>query len=298
MNNLKELKKEIFANGCIEEVEVENLRDVLFDEEGIDKEKADFLFELKDTINKKKIPKSLETLFVEAITGFLLEDDDSPGEIDEKEAKWLRAKIQHKGHLDSIDKKLLANIHKKSINFPEILHYKHRSIKTFETLLFGLRFVTFFAVIGSMLASIALFIRSSMQVYQGLKFFVHHLNSAESHDLEHLVAQFVASIDGYLFAMILIIFSMGIYELFINKIDPVNRKLDKRPSWLQINSIDELKASLGKVILMILIVSFFEHSLSIKYENVTDLLFLGVGILLISTALFLTHIHIKHKDKD
>jgi len=110
-----------------------------------------------------------------------------------------------------------------------------------------------------------------------------------------LVAQFVSSIDGYLFAMILIIFSMGIYELFINKIDPVNRKLDKRPSWLQINSIDELKTSLGKVILMILIVSFFEHSLSIKYETVIDLLFLGVGILLISAALYLTHAHSKHK---
>ena len=126
MSNLKELKKEIFASGCIEEVEVNSLRDALFDEEGISKEKADFLFELKDTVNKKKMPKSLETLFIEAISNFLLEDDDSPGEIDEQEAKWLRAKIQHKGYADSIDKKLLVNLRKKSINFPEILHYKHK----------------------------------------------------------------------------------------------------------------------------------------------------------------------------
>jgi len=298
MSELQKLKKEIFASGCIDENEVNQLRDVLFAEEGLNKEKADFLFEIKDTVNRKKVHKSLEELFVDAITSFLLEDDVSPGEIDEDEARWLRAKIQYKGYADSIDKKLIANLRKKSINFPEILHYKHKTIKTFETLLFGLRFVTFFAVIGSMLASVVLFIKSSMQVYEGLKFFVLHFNSNESHDLEHLVAQFVSSIDGYLFAMILIIFSMGIYELFINKIDPVNRKLDKRPSWLQINSIDELKTALGKVILMILIVSFFEHSLSIKYESVIDLLFLGVGILLISSALFLTHIHIKHKHKE
>ena len=295
MSNLHELKKQIFASGNIDEAEVNKLRSALFAEGGIDKEKADFLFELKDTINRKKAHKSLETLFTDAITSFLLEDDESPGEIDESEAKWLRAKIQYKGYSDSIDKKLIANLRKKSINFPDILHYKHKSVKTFETLLFGLRFVTFFAVIGSMFASIVLFIRSSMQVYHGLEFFVLNLNSSEGHDLEHLVAQFVSSIDGYLFAMILIIFSMGIYELFINKIDPVNRKLDKRPSWLQINSIDELKTSLGKVILMILIVSFFEHSLSIKYETVIDLLFLGVGILLISAALYLTHAHSKHK---
>ena len=298
INNLQELRKEIFADGNIDENEINRLREILFDEEGISKEKADFLFELKDKVNKKKTHKSLEKLFVEAITGFLLEDDESPGEIDDAEARWLRAKIQYKGYADNIDKKLLANLRRKSINYPEVLNYKHKTVKTFETLLFGLRFVTFFAVIGSMLASIALFIKSSMQVYHGLKFFILHFHSDESHDLDLLVAQFVASIDGYLFAMILIIFSMGIYELFINKIDPVNRKLDKRPSWLQINSIDELKTSLGKVILMILIVSFFEHSLSIKYENVSDLLYLGIGILLISAALFLTHVHIKQKHKE
>jgi uncharacterized membrane protein YqhA len=241
--------------------------------------------------------KELEALFVEAITGFLLEDEESPGEIDENEAKWLRAKIQNKGYADSIDKSLLTNLRKRSINFPEMLNYKHATVKAFEALLFSLRFVTFFAVIGSMCASIVLFIRSSMQVYEGLKYFVENFTSTNSNDLEHLVAQFVSSVDGYLFATILIIFSMGIYELFINKIDPVNRKLDSRPSWLQISSIDDLKSSLGKVILMILIVSFFEHSLNIHYENVNDLLFLSIGILLISAALYLTHIDGKHNGK-
>ena len=296
MKDLREFRKEIFTSGCITEAAVNKLRELLFAGEGIDKEKADFLFELKDTASKKKVHDSMKTLFVDAITSFLLEDEESPGEIDESEAKWLRAKIQHKGYIDGIDKKLLSNLRKKSINIPDILSYKNKIIEIFESLLFGLRFITFLAVIGSMLASIVLFIRSSMQVFSGLKFFVLHFNSGDSHDLEQLVAQFVSSIDGYLFAMILIIFSMGIYELFINKIDPVSRKLDKRPSWLQINSIDELKTSLGKVILMILIVSFFEHSLSIKYEGVTDLLYLGVGILLISGALFLTHVHAKHKN--
>jgi uncharacterized membrane protein YqhA len=89
---------------------------------------------------------------------------------------------------------------------------------------------------------------------------------------------------------------MGIYELFINKIDLVSKQKDSRPNWLIINSIDDLKSSLGKVILMILIVSFFEHSLNIRYDNISDLLFLGIGILLIAAALFLTHSHGKHKN--
>jgi hypothetical protein len=49
---------------------------------------------------------------------------------------------------------------------------------------------------------------------------------------------------------------------------------------------------------MILIVSFFEHSLNIHYNTVSDLLFLGIGILLISAALFLTHAHVKHNHKE
>jgi uncharacterized membrane protein YqhA len=176
-----------------------------------------------------------------------------------------------------------------------MLNYKHKTVKSFEAFLFGLRFITFFAVLGSMIAAIILFIISSMQVYKGVSEFILHFGNIDGGSIEHLVAIFVASIDGYLFATVLVIFSMGVYELFINKIDPVNKVLDSRPSWLQINSIDDLKSSLGKVILMILIVSFFEHSLNIHYETVNDLLFLGIGILLISAALYLTHIGGGHK---
>ncbi|MDR1720751.1 MAG: YqhA family protein [Dysgonamonadaceae bacterium] len=295
--DLQQLKKSLFADGAISETDTALLRETLLDG-GIDKEKAEFLFEIKDSVSRKKIHKDLENLFVEAISSFLLEDEDSPGEIDDNEAKWLRAKIQYKGFADDIDKKLLANLRRKSINFPKMLNYKNKYVRGFEVFLFSLRFVTFTAVLGSMIASVILFITSSMQVIKGMQDFFHYFGEDKTGNLEHLVATFVASIDGYLFATVLIIFSMGVYELFINKIDPVNKVLDSRPSWLQISSIDDLKSSLGKVILMILIVSFFEHSLNIHYESVSDLLFLGIGILLISAALFLTHVHGGHKHNE
>jgi uncharacterized membrane protein YqhA len=244
------------------------------------------LFELKDAFLGKKNHPGWEPLFIDSIVSFLLDDEESPGEIDDNEAQWLRAKIQYDGKLGKIDKALLATLKKKSINFPEILHFKNKSVLFFEAILYGSRFVTFLAVLGSMLAAIVLFISSTLQVVKGLESFLD--NSKES---EHLVAVFVSSVDGYLFATVLLIFSMGVYELFINKIDVVSKRKDSRPNWLVINSIDDLKSSLGKVILMILIVSFFEHSLNIHYENISDLLFLGIGILLIAAALFLTHAH-------
>ena len=97
--------------------------------------------------------------------------------------------------------------------------------------------------------------------------------------------------------MVLVIFGMGIYELFINKIDPVEKKVDSRPSWLQISSIDDLKSSLGKVILMVLIVYFFKHSLDIEFKSALDLLLLALGILLLAGALFIANYHPHHHNK-
>ncbi|NWG87245.1 MAG: YqhA family protein, partial [Hydrogenophilaceae bacterium] len=54
-------------------------------------------------------------------------------------------------------------------------------------------------------------------------------------------------------------------------------------------SLDDLKARLAKVILMILIVTLFEEALKMKLETTLDLLYLGGGIALIGLALYLTH---------
>ncbi|MDR2292109.1 MAG: YqhA family protein [Prevotellaceae bacterium] len=296
MNSLNELKEKIFAGGVIDKEIVEQIRTLLSDN-GINRENANILFEIKDACLSKNNDASWETFFINAITSYLLDDDASPGHIDDDEAQWLRAKIQHDGKLSKIDKALLANLKKKSVNFPEILHYKSMHVLFLEAILYGSRFVTFLAVLGSLTASVVLFILSTIRVINGLIFSFDAIKSLDPQNIEKIIAIFVSSIDGYLFSTVLLIFGMGIYELFINKIDIVNKGKDSRPNWLMIGSIDDLKSSLGKVILMILIVSFFEHSLDIHYKNISDLLFLGIGILLIAVALFLTHTGGKHKDK-
>lgn len=295
MESLVELKKAIVSDGKISSKDVKLLRDTLFNEEGMTRAKADFLFKLKDTINKEHQISEFKELFVEAITSFLLDDETSPGEIDDSEAKWLRAKIQTKGYLDKLDGVLLDNIRKKSINYPEILNFKGKTARQFEYILYYSRYLTIFAVIGSLLSAVALFIRGSVVVISGLIEFVQTFSLSMHGDYEKLIEAFVSSVDIYLFAMVLIIFGMGIYELFINKIDPVEKKVDSRPSWLQISSIDELKSSLGKVILMVLIVSFFKHSLEITYASPVDLLLLALGILLLAASLFIANYHHKNK---
>ena len=121
MSKLNELKKSILADGVIDEAEVKQLREVLYADGKIDKEEAEFLFELNDAVSGEKNDPSWEEFFINAISDFLLEDELSPGEIDEEEAKWLLAKIQGDGQLDEVEKNLLKNLKNKSTNFPTIL---------------------------------------------------------------------------------------------------------------------------------------------------------------------------------
>jgi len=124
MSELLELKKSILADGVIDETEVKQLREVLYADGKIDIEEADFLFELNDAVSGKANHSSWETLFVEAISSYLLEDEISPNEIDEEEAKWLLSKIQGDGKLDKTEKALLENLKKKAKSFPEVLNLK------------------------------------------------------------------------------------------------------------------------------------------------------------------------------
>lgn len=121
MNTLNELKKSILADGIIDEQEVQQLRDVLYADGIIDKEEADFLFELNDAVSGKENHPSWKTLFVEAISSFLLDDETSPGIVDIDEAKWLLTKIQGDGKLDEIEIALVENLKTKAIQIPDSL---------------------------------------------------------------------------------------------------------------------------------------------------------------------------------
>jgi len=121
MSNLKELKRLILADGVIDEQEVKQLRKVLYADGMIDKEEAEFLFELNDAVTGKNNHPSWEILFVDAITSFLLEDEISPGEVDEDEANWLLDKILNDGKLDDIEIALINNLKVKSKSLPQIL---------------------------------------------------------------------------------------------------------------------------------------------------------------------------------
>ena len=121
MKSLDELKKELLTDGIIDAGEVKELEEVLYEDGVIDKDEADFLFELNNAVSGKANAPEWKDFFVKAITSFVLDDEQSNGEADEDEAKYLYDQIKGDGQIDDIEKALLENIKAKSKNFPTLL---------------------------------------------------------------------------------------------------------------------------------------------------------------------------------
>ena len=105
-----------------------------------------------------------------------------------------------------------------------------------------------------------------------------------------LLSAIIRAVDDYLLAAILLIVALGLYELFIGKIDAAERS-EIAPQLLLIRSIDDLKDRLGKVVLLVLIIEFLQYTLMLQPRGGLDLLYLAVGIALIGVALYLTTTH-------
>jgi len=156
----------------------------------------------------------------------------------------------------------------------------------FENALWGSRFVVLFAVIASLSTALVMFFTATVDAW----ILVSHLFDYTSSDLTTearavlratTVTHVVEIIDGYLLATVLLIFAS-----------------ETASSVLIIRSLDDLKTRLAKVILMILIVRYFEHAVSMGFETPMDLLLLAAGIALIGLALFLTQESKGHATRD
>jgi uncharacterized protein (TIGR00645 family) len=167
----------------------------------------------------------------------------------------------------------------------------------FESILFSCRFLALFAVIGSVVAALVLFVNGSLEIVQGVEGLVHAANYFVPTDADDktVILSFIPAIDNYLFAMVLLIFSMGVYELFISKIDPSLRKPFSRPNWLNIKNLDDLKTQISEVVVMILIINFFKFAYTAPLAAPLDLVYLAGGILFISASLFIAHKTISHR---
>lgn len=172
----------------------------------------------------------------------------------------------------------------------------NRLERAFESSLWNSRFVVLIAVIASLLTALAIFYITSVDVFYTIAHLTdyHELDDAGRALLKaQTVAHVVGSVDGFLLGAIMLIFALGLYELFISKIDVANTK-HGASNILFINSLDDLKDRLAKVIVLILIVMFFEQAIFLKPTGPLELLYYSLAIMLIAGSLYLSHKAYEH----
>ena len=156
----------------------------------------------------------------------------------------------------------------------------------FEKFLWNFRYITILAVILSILSAFTLIVIGSWDIIEAVIFY-NPLFDASIGSNNELLFKLISAIDLFLIGIVLLIFGFGIYELFVSEIDFANAKFSE--STLKIRDLDQLKNKIIKVIIIVLIVNFFEKVLKFS-ENFTtpmDILYFGLSILSICVGYYL-----------
>ncbi len=133
------------------------------------------------------------------------------------------------------------------------------------------RFVVFIAVVGSLIATLTLLVFGIYEIGSVLVKIPQGLVDSKT-----VVLKFIEIVDGFLLATVFLIIAVGLYELFIDS------SLDL-PDWLDIKTLDDLKAKLIGVVIIVLAVIFLGNTA--RWTGGTEILYLGGGIASVIAAL-------------
>ena len=159
--------------------------------------------------------------------------------------------------------------------------------KIFEGGLWSSRFIVILAVVFGLVGALGLFTVASIDIYNVTSYiintYVHHLHPEKFHEV--VVGEIIGAVDLYLIGVVMLLFSFGLYELFISEIDPA-REEEGVNKILSIHSLDQLKDKISKVIVMVLVVGFFKKVGLAEFTTPLELLYLALSITAVSVGLF------------
>jgi len=162
--------------------------------------------------------------------------------------------------------------------------------RVFERGLWQFRWAVVVGVIASTLTALVMFYVAAVDTFYVVRDYIGYIDVLDAETRSAVradaISHVVEIIDGFLLAVVLLIFAYGIYELYISRLEVANGS-EAEEHFLKIENLDSLKSRIGKVILMILIVKFFEVSLAMEYGNVKELMIFAIAIALISISFFL-----------
>jgi uncharacterized membrane protein YqhA len=160
--------------------------------------------------------------------------------------------------------------------------------KLFENSLWASRFIVLLAVFFGLIGAVILFIVASVDIYETSAYVITtYLNHAHpEHFHEKVVGGIIGAVDFYLIGVVMLLFSFGLYELFISDIDAAKDEEGKDSKILAIHTLDQLKDKISKVIVMVLVVGFFQKVAQTEYNGALDMFYFALSITAVSVGLF------------
>jgi uncharacterized membrane protein YqhA len=135
------------------------------------------------------------------------------------------------------------------------------------------RYIILLAVICAFIAAVALLVVAGIETVQlVIRAFS---TSIDTKTVKILAVSFIEIIDILLLGTVSLITALGLYELFIDE------RLST-PAWLHITQIDDLKAKLIGVVVVILVVVFLGQV--VNWDGQQNLFYLGAAIALVIAA--------------
>jgi uncharacterized membrane protein YqhA len=157
----------------------------------------------------------------------------------------------------------------------------------FEGTIWRSRFIVILAVVFGLVGAFVLFIVASMDIWSVASYtyttIATHTHPAHFH--EDIVSGIIGAVDLYLIAVVMFIFSFGLYELFISEIDEAMGD-EKASRILSIHNLDQLKDKIAKVIVMVLVVSFFQKVLHTEFKTALEMLYFALSIATLAIGLY------------
>ena len=149
------------------------------------------------------------------------------------------------------------------------------------------RYLSWIAIVSSLLGSFLMFIIGSVKTYNAFSTFFGRLDPEKANfhlSLGDVATTYlIKSLDAFLIALVLFIFAYGVFSLFIyNSTDEKEYKVLK---WIKNPSISHLKNILAELIVIVLFVKFLEVAFINLDKLDWDILVLPISILLLSAAI-------------
>ena len=132
------------------------------------------------------------------------------------------------------------------------------------------RYLAIVGIIALLLASVTAFVWGALKTYQVIALVVSSLGTDKA-----ITIGFIEIIDAFLIATALLIFTVSLYELFIDKINA--------PEWMLAHNLYELKNKLSSMIILVMAVKFLEKFMNGK--DASEVLLNAISTALVSGVL-------------